>query len=481
MKNDNFATEDFNNSFDVEKEKFVLGAMLLKDGAIIPDVAAILDSDDFYRPEHRLIYQVILKIVADKKPVTALSLFEELRLTTDQQGKSLMDKIGIDYIFGIMEFAHTTAYAEPYARDIKEKSELRRLIHTAQQITEDAIIGFKSPLEIIADAQNAFANFKETSGEKFFNVAEYVTVEFLRRAELQKQFADRKSNFYYLDKFQYWKPGLYILGATPAAGKTTFCWQLLEQFAEKKENCIFCSYEMDTQSLIAKTIARRLFQYYDTATTSTQLQFGNTPPSYRDMAQMLLYKKPNFTVRKFTDENVDKLLTILRQQVKELGKFDKPPIICIDYIQRLIDRNATADRRALLDDALFKLKDFSTETNSIILGVSTFNRANYNTPPSFENFKESGCVEYTADVIFAMTLNIANKLYGEKENVIRQKINAAKLEQPREINLKCLKNRFGNNYDCFFKYHSAHDYFDNCEEIDFIGCSTSTDESKDTL
>ena len=173
-------------------------------------------------------------------------------------------------------------------------------------------------------------------------------------------------------------------------------------------------------------------------------------------------------------------MAILRRQIKE---FDKPPIICIDYIQRLIDRNAKGDTRALIDDALYKLKDFSTETNSLILGISTLNRANYNSPPSMESYKESGCIEYTADVIFAITLNIANYLYKKSENVIKTSVEAAKKEQPREINLKCLKNRFGSNYDCYFKYYSAYDYFEDCNESDFTTLikNAFADAGEDTL
>ena len=49
---------------------------------------------------------------------------------------------------------------------------------------------------------------------------------------------------------------------------------------------------------------------------------------------------------------------------------------------------------------------------------------------------------------------------------LRKRIEQAKKQQPRQINLKCLKNRHGTNYDCFFNYHSAHDCFESCERFD---------------
>lgn len=450
---------------NLELEKFVLGATLLKDGEIIPDIAAILDTDDFYRPEHRLIFDAVKQIYADKKPVTIATLFENLRQNTDFQGKSLLDSIGIDYVLSITEVAHTTAYAVPYAQEIKNKSNLRKLAYQAENILADCQQGLKSPLDIIADTNNVFRQLDGGKNSAFFDVATYIESEFIKQAEKQSQFADRKSGFYDLDKFQQWKSGLYILGATPACGKTTFAWQLLEQFAESGENCIFCSYEMDLQALTAKTIARRLYSLYDLPAldqakplTSTQIQLGKVSNNFSVMAKTLFEKKLNFTAKKFTDENVDKLLAILRQQIKEL---ERPPIICIDYLQRLIPRDKAADTRALIDDALYKLKDFANETNALILAISSFNRANYNQYPSFENFKESGGVEYTADVVLAMQMYKATKTSN------RQEIEKAKNQQPREISLHCLKNRHGNNYTTFFKYFSAYDYFEPCQEFEF--------------
>ena len=60
---------------------------------------------------------------------------------------------------------------------------------------------------------------------------------------------------------------------------------------------------------------------------------------------------------------------------------------------------------------------------------------------------------------------------------IRQQVDAAKKQQPRQIQLKCLKNRHGNNYDAFFKYYSAHDYFLPCNESDFAPSPFAQDET----
>lgn len=451
-----------NDTFNIEYEKFVLGAMWLKNGEIIPKIEAILDADDFYRPEHRIIFKDTLKIYNElKKPVNFGTVIDFLKSNGD------IDKVGgLSYIFALVETANTTAYAEFYADEIKQKSDLRKLKNVAEKIISAANSGVTEPLDIISKASNDFNLLSGKNNDDFALVGTDLYTKFLKHIETRQDFSSRKTGFDNIDKYQLFEPGLYILGATPACGKTTFAWQLLEQISNCDVKCIFCSYEMSKFELEAKTIARKLFQHYQPKTTLTAadiLRGGWT----NDIVTIIEneFKNENFLVREFTNETVDKLLAILRPVVKSC---DTPPVVCIDYLQRLIPRDGKSiDTRAIIDDALFKLKDFSKETNTTFIVISTFNRVNYNQTVDFEAFKESGGIEYTADVVWALQLDISNKLSGEKQEVIRQKINAAKKEQPRKINLKCLKNRKGNIYDCFFKYFSAHDYFKPCDAKDF--------------
>jgi len=75
--------------------------------------------------------------------------------------------------------------------------------------------------------------------------------------------------------------------------------------------------------------------------------------------------------------------------------------------------------------------------------------------------------EYTADVVWALQLNLMNNLKNYNDIAdTRKRIELAKNRQPRQVNLKCLKNRQGTNYDCFFLYHSAHDCFEPCDRFD---------------
>ena len=67
----------------IEMEKQLLCAMFMKEGLVVPEVAAIIDADELYRPEHRLVFQAILRLYAKKLPIDYLAVEEELRKTSD--------------------------------------------------------------------------------------------------------------------------------------------------------------------------------------------------------------------------------------------------------------------------------------------------------------------------------------------------------------------------------------------------------------
>jgi replicative DNA helicase len=446
------STESISN---IEYEKFVIGAMLLKDGVIIPDISAILTAEDFYRPEHRIVFNDILKIYAQNQPVSLLTLVEFMSNNGD------LNKVDLEYVFMFAEIAHTTAHAEHYAKIIKEKSELRKLTHIAEKIIATATEGMTSPLDIIHNTSNEFSKFHNPDISKISSITEYLTQNFYNDIESQKKYTNRKTGFSNIDANQIFSAGLYVLGATPACGKTTFAWQLAEQLTLNGENCIFCSYEMAKLELFSKTIARNLFtrNKYDTL-TAAEIRRGSWNSDIDEIIHEIKEANVNLRVIELHDETVDDLLKLLKPLCTNV---DKAPVVFIDYLQIIPSKEK--DSKRAIDNTVRKLKIFQRETNTTFIVISSFNRTNYLSSVSFESFKESGNIEYTADVIWALQLFIMNSFKtGTSVNSIRKKIDEAKKQQPRQIQLKCLKNRQGNNYDCFFNYFSAHDFFEVHEE-----------------
>ena len=115
-----------------------------------------------------------------------------------------------------------------------------------------------------------------------------------------------------------------------------------------------------------------------------------------------------------------------------------------------------------------ELKRLQREHNLVMFLISSLNRENYMLPITEANFKETGSIEYTADVIFGLQLkavstvdtSLKSKKEGSAEKISRvQKINTAKKQLPRKMELTCLKNRFGGLFSVDFEYNAQFELF----------------------
>lgn len=448
----------FNLPQSVEMEKAVLAAMLLKDGKVIPTVTSILSDQDFYREEHRIIFRAIVRIFNQGIPPNLLSLIEELRRSQD------LKKLDMTLIFALADAGYTTAYAEHHSKIIKEKAILRRLIDASSLISYNAQKDVRPLNEILSDAENLFAEIKNTAEPpKSSSFASFFDHKFQADVDIMKLYSNRKTGFDNIDQHQIFSPGLYVLGGLPALGKTSFAWQLLEQLARNGEKCIYCSYEMSEFELFSKSVAREAFKI-DSSTifTSAEIRRGNA----QNMLNSILYTFQNLNldlhVMELQDHNVDSLLF-------ELKKFciDKAPVIVLDYLQIVPSNLKDSSAKQAIDDIVRKLKNFQRDTNTTFIVISSFNRQNYSQQVAFESFKESGNIEYSADVVWGLQLYVTNNLRDTSISKNREIIEHAKNANPRQIQLKCLKNRQGTNYDCFFNYFPANDTFIPASESDF--------------
>lgn len=448
---------DFPNDVDMEKQ--ILAALLFKNGEAVPKVNAILSDDDFYRPEHKILYRTICRLFELGTPPNIASIIDELIKTGE------LDKIGRKYVISIASELITNAYVVSHAKAVKEKADRRRLIQVAQNLEVEARKIHIPLAEISLRLQKDLEKISRSDSSDTTDFVYFFNSIFHSDLEKIKVFANRKTGFDNIDQCQFFSPGLYVIGATPAAGKTTFCWQLLEQLAKSGETCIFCSYEMSRLELFSKSLARELFRRNpSTSLTAAQIRRGSCSAALDKLVNDFADSQLNLKVMELQDETVDELLCRLKPFC--FGNVNAP-VVCIDYLQ-IIPTNRESIKIGI-DDNVRKLKKFQRDTNTTFLVISSFNRTNYAQKVSFESFKESGNIEYTADVVWALQLDVMNSLKGgDPISESRRKIDEAKKQQPRQIHLKCLKNRQGTNYDCFFYYHSAHDFFEPCDFFDII-------------
>ncbi|MBQ3443442.1 MAG: AAA family ATPase [Selenomonadaceae bacterium] len=442
----------------IEMEKSVLGAMMLKRGLVIPNVRSVLKEDDFYRVEHRMVYRVLLDLYDAGIEPNILSLSEELRKRQE------LDKVGLRYVFMLAESAWTTGYAQAHAKVIKEKAILRRLMLLGEVLQEDASQDVKPLQEIMQEASVMLEELKKLTSETTSSgFSTFFKEKFGTKVEEMKEYASRKTGFANLDSEQIFTPGLYVLGGLPALGKTTFAWQLLEQMARQGEKCVYCSYEMSEFELYTKSAMRELFSRdRNTKLTSAGIRRGDETRTLKEILVEFGEIGIDLTVVEMQEQDIDDLIFGLRKYCVE-----KAPVIVLDYLQIVPVRRREASAKQGIDEIVRKLKNFQRETGATFIVISSFNRQNYGQQVAFESFKESGNIEYSADVVWGLQLYATRELKEGATNQNREIISKAKEANPRQVELKCLKNRQGKNYSCYFKYYAAVDTFESCKEEDF--------------
>ena len=313
----------------------------------------------------------------------------------------------------------------------------------------------------------------DKSGLKISSFKEYFAADFFHDIKLTAKYSERKTGFKNLDEAaQIFMPGLYVLGALPATGKTTFAWQLLNQLADSGEQCIYCSYEMSRAELFAKSIARELFKQNRTLSSRLKLSSVNIRRgACRDLAEVqsqaaaFSLSSTDLHVVELSNMGIAELIEKLKPLVTDA---DKSSVICLDYLQIVPSKDSRpSSAKEKVDDVMLRLKDFQRETNSTLIVISSFNRENYFQPVSFSSFKESGAIEYSADCIWGLENYVGNENYvGDANSAAKYKAKIIEMSKKpeRKIKFSCLKNRNGGQYDCFFRYHAAYDYFAPWEE-----------------
>lgn len=324
----------------------------------------------------------------------------------------------------------------------------------------------------IDEAQSELAKIEREQNSTLFGdlSCDYFSYTFLDYLEKRKQFADRKTGFDNLDSIMNgFLPGIYIVGGLAALGKTSFCWQLLVQLARNGEHCIFVSYEMSKGELFSKSVASEIFkiernlQHPLTFANIGRSKFFEHRNAFDNIVSTLAQEKINLRVLELDSPDIDNLIERLEMFC---SKFKRPPVVVIDYLQILV--GSTDNTKSAIDNILLKLKNFQRNTNTTFIVISSLNRANYNTEISFQAFKESGGVEYSADVIWGLQLLLGKDDKGKDLPRTFDHIEAAKKQIPRLIQLLCLKNRFGSNFDVGFLYYPNVDFFEPMSDDEYF-------------
>ena len=273
---------------------------------------------------------------------------------------------------------------------------------------------------------------------------------------------DRKTGYINLDEKISLYSGLYVLGAISSLGKTTFCGQMADQLAANGEHVLYFTLEQSKLELVCKGISRLTAQMnMKNAVSSIDIRRGVITESVKEArSKYAEITEHEYIVECDFDTTVEVIVGTVKDYISRTGS---RPIVIIDYLQIITPINTHQTTKDVVDYNVRALKKLQAENNLVVLVISSLNRANYLTPIDFSSFKESGGIEYTADVIWGLQLSVMNEELFDKDSKLKAKreaVKEAKAANPREIELVCLKNRYGiSSYTCRFKYYAKYDYF----------------------
>ena len=316
---------------------------------------------------------------------------------------------------------------------------------------------------------------------KPYNVADYIRQIMYSEIEKLKAQSDRRTGFPNLDaEAGGIYAGLYIVGGISSVGKTTFISQIADQMATLGQHVLFFSMEQSRLEMVSKSIARQTAAADpQLAVTSLQIRTGTADPKSvnrkgESIKNAIAAYLQNVGDRmSIIEGNFNCTVGFIKNYTKQYIEQNDgiKPVVIVDYLQVLqpepdpITGRKMTDKRQIVDDNVTELKRLSRSLDIPIFVVSSVNRSNYLTPIDFEAFKESGGIEYTADVVWGLQLAAVHEdlFNGDPKTKVKEKrerIGAAKEAMPRDIELVCLKNRYGKSrYSVQFTYYPQYDYF----------------------
>lgn len=333
-------------------------------------------------------------------------------------------------------------------------------------------------------AQEPAVSSLPVAGIRIYRMKDYFGRQFALDTENFQASGRLKSGYPNLDAVTNLYPGIYVVGAISSLGKTTFVHQMCDQIAEAGNDVLYISLEQSALEIAAKSISRNIAKK-DAAHGLTSLQvrrLGPSDPRIQAAIGTVMPYAGRITVAECGFRAT--IYDIASQVMGYIREHKAKPVVMVDYLQVIqAAPDSHMSTKDLVDFHVRMLKKLQSDFQLTIIVISSLNRQNYTAAIDFESFKETGGIEYTADVVWGLQLQcIHEELFSKanKTNEKRQRITRAKLANPRKIELVCLKNRFGvSSYTCRFDYYPNYDLFEadpeDLKSLDLLKDSTDTD------
>ena len=429
---------------DLVAEQSVLGAVFITPETII-SLADELVPDDFYKPANKIVFKTMLSLFKKGEPIDATTMVSAL--TNQGQIKEIG---GINYVVELVNSTPTSKNVEHYAKLVKEKATLRRVIADLSDSLSSAYQGDVSISDIIAQTEKSMLDISnQNTGTGFRNVADILDTH-MQMVETRSQtdgvVTGLSTGFVGLDKITtgLHEDNLIILAARPAMGKTALALNIAQYIAvkEKKPVAIF-SLEMGAESLIERMLASEgMVEGYHLKTGNLSVEEW----SRLVHAQGNLYDAPIF-VDDTAGIRISEIRSKARKLAQEMGGLG---VIIIDYLQ-LITGLKGENRQQVVSEISRELKILAKDLKVAVIALSQLSRAveqRQDKRPMLADLRESGSIEQDADIVAFLYRDA----YYQKEQADSQEANNVTeliLEKNRHGSLGTVKLYFHKEYTKF--------------------------------
>lgn len=377
-----------------EAEESVLGAILLDKDAV-STVSQIISPMDFYNQMNGIIFDSMLSLYEQGKPIDILTLKTHLKKQKNEM------KIESSYLTELVNAVPTAANVEHYATIIKEASTKRSLIQTGSQMVEMAFMEDKEVGDLLNKAESSiFAISQKSSLKTFIPLKEALAESFDRIDELHKKgvgFRGLRTGFVDLDNMlSGMQPSnLIILAARPGQGKTAMAVNIAQNVAviDKKAVGIF-SLEMSKEELVDRLLVGQA------DVDAWRIKTGKL--SETDFTKLSRAMGELADAPIFIDDTPGISMSEMRTKARRLQLEHNVSLFIVDYLQ-LADPGRRYDNRVQEVSIVSQsLKNLARELKVPVLAVSQLSRAvehRGEKKPQLADLRESGAIEQDADVV----------------------------------------------------------------------------------
>lgn len=399
--------------YNLEAEQAALGCMLL-DSDVIPTVTEFLKSEDFYREDHKEIFDAIIDLAERAQPVDIITVSEQLKL------RGTLENVGgLEYLTNMVSAVPTTANARHYTRIIEEKSLLRKLIKAASEITGMAYEGTEEAVLVLDRAEKSiFDIMQKRNTQGFSHIKDVLLETFNRLEELynSKSFITGiPTGFTDLD---YKTAGLQnsdliLIAARPGMGKTAMALNIAQYAAiHNRVPVAIFNLEMSKDQLVNRMLCSEVM------VDSHRMRTGKLEDG--DWQKIARALGPLSEAPVYIDDTPGITVMDIRAKCRRLKLEKNLGLIVIDYLQLMQGRGKSENRQQEVSEISRSLKILAKEINVPVVTMSQLSRgpeSRTDHRPMLSDLRESGAIEQDADIVMFLYRDDYYNPDTEKKNI----------------------------------------------------------------